>query len=235
LPDSAATVLITRPQPAAEETARRVEALGLRPIVAPLLTIRRVPADLPGDAAAVLVTSSNAIESLPAWARSRPILAVGDATAARARAAGFPHVLSAGGNASDLAALVDRALPSELPGELLLLTGKGQGTALVGLLRDQQRQVVVREVYETAAVPELPGPAATALREGGLDVALFFSTDTAGAFVHLVNGAHLQAELPDTDAIAISRAAGMALEALPWRRVRVAARPTQDAMLALLR
>jgi hypothetical protein len=37
------------------------------------------------------------------------------------------------------------------------------------------------------------------------------------------------------DALAIGEAAAVALQALPWRRIRVAARPTQDAMLALLR
>jgi hypothetical protein len=36
-------------------------------------------------------------------------------------------------------------------------------------------------------------------------------------------------------AISIGRPAAVALEALPWRDIRVAARPTQDEMLALLR
>jgi hypothetical protein len=36
------------------------------------------------------------------------------------------------------------------------------------------------------------------------------------------------------DALAIGQAAAVALQALPWRRICVAARPNQDAMLALL-
>jgi len=222
-----------RPSPAAEETARRVSALGMRSIVAPLLTIRRVPADLPRDAVAVLVTSGNAVDSLPAWARARPVFAVGDATAARARMAGFVDVHSAGGNAADLAALVQRTLPTE-HGRLMLLTGKGQGTALAGLLRAQQRDVTLREVYEAVAVPSLPIPAAVALEAGDVSAALFFSAETARQFVQLVTAAGLEASAQHIDACAISQATGVALDALHWRRLRIAARPTQDDMLALL-
>jgi hypothetical protein len=37
------------------------------------------------------------------------------------------------------------------------------------------------------------------------------------------------------DALAIGGPAAVALQPLPWRRIRVAERPTQDAMLGLLR
>ena len=47
LPDAAAGVLITRPEPGASETAARVAALGYRPVVAPLLEIRTAARDLP--------------------------------------------------------------------------------------------------------------------------------------------------------------------------------------------
>ena len=211
-----------------------MSALGLRPIVAPLLTIQPMPSDLPQDAAAVLITSGNAVDGLPAWARGRPIFAVGDATAASARAAGFAEVYSAGGNAADLAALVQRALPAQY-GQLLLLTGKGQGSALASLLRAQKRDVIVREVYEAVAVPRLPAPAAEVLEGDDLRAALLFSAETARQFVQLVTTAGLEASLQNADACAISPAAGMALEALRWRRIRIAARPTQDDMLALLR
>jgi len=211
-----------------------VSALGLRPIVAPLLTIQPMPSNLPQDAAAVLITSGNAVDSLPAWARARPVFAVGDATAARARAAGFADVYSAGRDAADLAALVQLGLPAR-SGELLLLTGKGQGSALTSLLQAQRRDVIVREVYEAVAVPRLPAQAAEALQGDDLRAALFFSAETARKFVQLVTAAGLEASVQKTDACAISPATGMALEAFGWRRIRIAARPTQDDMLALLR
>ena len=126
-------------------------------------------------------------------------------------------------------------LPATPAGALLLLTGKDRGATLAGLLSAQRCEVTVCEVYEAAAVPELPEPAAAALRDGGLSAVLHFSAETARLFVRLVVSAGLQTQVRGIGACAISGPAAMALEALPWRRLRIAARPTQDAMLALLR
>src|SRR5581483_8714594 len=95
-------------EPGASETAARVSALGHRPILAPLLVVqsRNAPLPPPERVQAILVTSGNAVPPLPASHHGLPLLAVGDATAARARAAGFGQVSSADGNAGDLATLV---------------------------------------------------------------------------------------------------------------------------------
>ncbi|MDE2575860.1 MAG: uroporphyrinogen-III synthase, partial [Rhodospirillales bacterium] len=62
------TVLVTRPEPAAGETARRLAAMGFVPILTPALAVRRRAARLPapGELQAILVTSANAIPALPA-------------------------------------------------------------------------------------------------------------------------------------------------------------------------
>ncbi len=77
--------------------------------------------------------------------------------------------------------------------------------------------------------------AASALRNGQVHTALFFSAESARQFVRLTGRARLAASLRSVEAVAIGQAAAVALEALPWRRIRVAARPNQDEMLALLR
>jgi uroporphyrinogen-III synthase len=53
--------------------------------------------------------------------------------------------------------------------------------------------------------------------------------------VRLVQRARLAEAVAGVEAISIGRPAAVALEALPWRDVRVAARPNQDEMLTLLR
>ena len=60
------TILVTRPEPDAGDTAARLEALGLRPILAPLLEMHLLPAVAPTtkDLAAIAITSSNAIRAL---------------------------------------------------------------------------------------------------------------------------------------------------------------------------
>jgi uroporphyrinogen-III synthase len=100
-------VLITRPEPGASETAARVDALGFRPFSAPVLEIRILDFALPpaGTLQAIVAASGNAVAALPGSHHHLPLLAVGNATAARARAAGFDRVASADGDAVALATL----------------------------------------------------------------------------------------------------------------------------------
>ena len=92
-----------------------------------------------------------------------------------------------------------------------------------------------RAVYAAVPVRALPDPARHALAAGTLGTALFFSAETARTAVRLVRRARLDEAVQTVEAVAIGKPAAVALQALPWRRIRVAARPNQDAMLALLR
>lgn len=229
-------VLITRPQPGAAETAARVAALGLRPVIAPLLQIRLLRATLPppGRLQAVLIASGNALAAVPADYRALTLLAVGEASAAHARAAGFARVLSADGDAQALAALAATyCAPAGLP--LLLAAGQGQSLTLAAALRARGFRVIRRAVYVARPVRALPDEAVAALRDETLGAALFFSAETARQFARLLIRAGLREAVRGIDACAIGRPAATAIEDLPWRRVLRAAKPTQDAMLALLR
>jgi uroporphyrinogen-III synthase len=64
---------------------------------------------------------------------------------------------------------------------------------------------------------------------------MFFSAETARHFVRLIRAAKLDEVLGDVDAVAISERSTVALRDLPWRRISVASKPNQDAMLALLK
>ena len=232
----AQAVLITRPEPGASETAARVAALGFRPVVAPLLEVRALRPRLPPPERlqAVLATSGNAVAALPASHRGLRLLAVGDATASRARAAGFSSVESADGDAAALAALAARTCQANAA-PVLLVSGRGQGTALAAELRSRGFRVMRRVVYEAVPVPALPEAARLCLAANGLHAALFFSAETARHAVRLLRRARLREAVRGVEALAIGQQAAVALQALPWRRIRVAARPNQDAMLALLR
>lgn len=232
----AAQVLITRPEPGASETAARVAALGLLPVVSPVLVTRPVAATLPpvADIAAVLVTSGAAIQALPEVYHALPLLTVGDATAQRARRAGFPTVVSASGDATDLAELAKTQL-RQADGPLLLAAGRFQGNTLAEDLRAAGFRVIRRVVYASMPAPSLAPATLDALRGGCVRAAMFFSAETARQFVRLVQRAHGAPLVRAIDAISIGQPAAVALGQLPWRRIRVAARPNQDEMLALLR
>ncbi|MDG2531034.1 uroporphyrinogen-III synthase [Caulobacter endophyticus] len=102
-------VWITRASPGAEATAARLSALGLSPLVDPLLEVRDLPwtVDLAGIGA-LAFTSRNGVA---AFARTRPerglpVFAVGAATADLAAEAGFSRIESADGDVAALAALI---------------------------------------------------------------------------------------------------------------------------------
>jgi uroporphyrinogen-III synthase len=158
---------------------------------------------------------------------------VGDATAARARDAGFAAVTSAAGDAAALLALVVRLLP---PGgaPLLLAAGEGQGEALAAALAAAGYAAIRREVYAARPAQSLPDTVQALLAAERVRAALFFSAATARTFVRVI-GESSAAALGRADALAIGPAAAVALQALPWRSIRIAARPNQDEMLALLR
>ena len=185
--------------------------------------------------AAVLVTSGNAVDALPQAYRATRVLSVGDATAERARAAGFIQVLSAAGDAEALAELVIRQ-QNPRDGTLLLASGRRQGHALAGNAapgrlsrgppgglrgrsrprpRSRRSRRPARRPGRAPRCSSRPRPRASS--SGWCSVPALAET------------------LAGVEAISIGQAAAVALEALPWRDVRVAARPTQDEMLALLR
>ena len=228
--------MVTRPEPGASETARRLRALHHDPIIASLLHVRPLALAPFGEVGAVLVTSGNAIPALPAALlpaslHGTPLLAVGHATAERARSAGFTQVASADGDAAALADLTRRACPSGAA--LLFATARGQGMMLAAALRAQGFVVRRRAVYAARPARRMPPAALRALQEGRLAAALFLSAETARAFVRLLP-AGLHPALAAVDALTIGQPAADALCVLPWRRVRVSAKPTQDSLLALL-
>lgn len=228
-------VLVTRPEPEAHETAHRLRALGRRAILAPMLAIAPVPARLPepGTLQAVIAGSINAVRALPPALQAVPLLAVGDATAAAARAHGFDDVRSAAGDARALAGLAAATLdPAGRP--LLLPTRAREGLRLAADLRARGFAVLRRIVYAAHPAETLPQPAAAALAAGGIDAVVFFSASAARSFARIIRASAVAGRLGGVTACAISEAAAAALADLGFQAVRVAARPDQDSLLALL-
>ncbi len=223
-------MLITRPVGEAEGMAARIGALGYRPVIAPLLEIQRRGVAMPEGVQAILVTSGNALAGVPVV--GLPVLAVGDATAARARGMGFARVESAGRDAAALAALAVRLLDPR-GGALLLASGAGQGLALAADLRARGFRVARRVCYKARAVRQFPHVAREALGAGDLHAALFLSAETAAVFVRLLPP-ELHQNLSSVTALVIGQNAADLLEPLPWLRICRAQNPNLDDVLALI-
>ena len=115
-------VLVTRPEPGASRTARRLEARGFQPIVLPLTETAALPVEASAfpAAAAIAVTSANAVRHAPkelvAALAALPCHAVGKRTAEACRAAGFRSVCEGPGDAEALA----DAITDELAGKVMI-------------------------------------------------------------------------------------------------------------------
>ena len=206
-------------------------ALGFEPVIAPVIAIRPREIAPRGRFDAVLVTSRNAVPALPASLRATTLLAVGSATAERARAAGFADVRDAEGDAAALLALTRQTMREGA--RLLFAHGVGQGDSLAQSLADAGFAMTRRRAYAAGPVRRMPDAARLALQTGQVHAAMFLSAETARAFVRLLpRGLH--GGLADVDALANGEAARQALALLPWRQVRVSVRPTLDEVLALL-
>lgn len=227
-------VLVLRPSPGAEKTAARLGALGFRPISSPLLRYERVAriasADLQGVQAVALTSAAAAraaAEDVAAGLAPRslfelPVYCVGDATAAAARRAGFRDAHSAAGDAAALSAALAALDPRA--GALLHLRGVDVAAPLTPETALAMR---ARSLYAAHRTQGLSVDARRALDQEA--AALAHSRRIAEALRDALGAAS-----PRLTVFAISaRAAEPLLEASGWT-VRVAERPTEEALLRAL-
>ena len=230
-------LLITRPQAEAEALSQRLAEMGHKALIEPMLTIRTLPdAVLELDAAAaLLLTSANGVRALAGRAvdRGMLVLAVGEATAAAARAAGFTNVAAAGGDVVALAALVRKRLRPE-DGVLVHVAGSAVAGDLAGDLGTAGYRVRRAVLYRAETSERLSEACRTALSSDEIDGVLFFSPRSAATFVKLLLQDGLGEICRGIDLYGLSAAVAEAAAGVPWRRCNIAAMPRQDDLLALL-
>lgn len=229
--------LVTRPQADCGEIAEALRSRGFDPVIEPMLSIRFLdaPAPSPDPYQSVLLTSANgarALARLVAW-RDLPVWAVGEASAAEARRLGFVTVRAAGGDVAALAGLVGQELDPKA-GKLLHVAATRLAGDLAGSLSTLGFSVDKAVLYEAEPARELSPALTDLVSKGGLDLALFFSPRTAMTFVTLARGRLDPQGLRETRALALSPAVADVLNGLPWRAVKVAAKPSLPALLGLL-
>jgi len=228
-------ILVTRPLEDGAEIARLLAARGHQALLAPLLEPRFPDGPLLEEGSildgveAILATSANGIRALGRRTARREfsIFAVGPQTADEARRAGFSNVRSADGDAK---ALAEATRGWAVPGATLLhVCSEDAPGTLSNQLGAGGFTVRRCALYTIEPATHLPPEAESALQNRTLDAAMFFSPRTARIFAQLAKA------LP-TDgltALCISQATADALAPLAFAQVKVAARPNQDAMLAL--
>ena len=228
-------VLITRPRADAAVLAQELEARGHQVTVEPLLTIAPLPDAVPGldGVQAILLTSANAAPALRGTNPRLPVFVVGEATARAAREHGCERVHVAAGDAASLVRLiVAQCRPGD--GRLLHLCGAEVRPGLVEPLEAAGFALRRQVVYRAIAARSLSSQTIAAIRSEAVDAVLLVSPRTASVLVGLLADHGLSGCLGRTEAICLSTAVAEPCRTLPWKAVRIAARPEVGELLGQL-
>ena len=229
-------LLVTRPEPDATDTAGRLAALGLDPVLCPLMELAVLDARLPvpDGLSGVILTSANALRALAARDAltpyfGLPVFAVGDKTARAARAAGFAEVTSAEGDAG---ALIDLLAATAKSGTFFYPSAVETARDLPKALAGAGLLVIAAEVYGMTAVSRLPETVSTALADGAIDAVLVYSRRMAALFSELTELVLSPERRRALTLICLSEAVAAPLVAHGFPRIVLADFPSEEAMMA---
>jgi uroporphyrinogen-III synthase len=229
-------LLITRHAHNAERSAAALRARGHDVLVAPLMTIEQVTADLAGAWGGVIITSANAPDAiahnpLRGALVKLPLFAVGRRSAEAARAAGFANVTSADGDMGALTQLVATRRPvASAP--LLYLAGENRAGDLSADLARHGVTVTTAVVYR-AVTASFPAPLVGALAAGGINGVLHFSVRSADNYIAGARAAGLLAAALAPRQFCLSQQIAEPLAGAGAGDIAVAARPDEAALLDL--
>ena len=213
------TIWITRTQPAADVSAKAWADAGLTPVVLPLLAVTPVPnVTPPPDGSTLIFTSKNGVDHFSGC--DFPIICVGDATAAHARAAGFTDVVSVDGTSADVTKWVKQNLPKTT--QLTHVSGRH--------IRGTITEDLVAAGYNAARIIVYRSQKIFPTPPSQIDYVALYSPLAAEGFAQISD----DWDCRDVTVLSISAATDAQLGGRFTGRRYFAARPNEGAMLALL-
>jgi uroporphyrinogen-III synthase len=230
-------LVVTRPQADGERTAAALRVRGHAVLVAPLLRVEPVAADLSGTWGGVIITSANAPAAIAGnTARAAlvklPLFAVGQRSADAAREAGFTDVTSAGGDVRDLVQLIaERYADASAP--LLYLAGEDRAADLVAELAVHGVAAEMAVVYRAVTAP-FPPELTAALEAGDVDAVLHFSKRSAENYIAGARQAGIIEQALAVRHFCLARPIAEPLSGAGAGSIAVAKRPDEAALIGLL-
>ena len=236
-------VLVTRPDPDHEATARALRTQGFEAVLAPMLRFEALPFEAEDEVGyvGVIVTSANALRAiaehpLKAALAALPLFAVGEHTAEVARAIGFGDVIvnqkREARDVGGLSALIaTRFGASSDPLALLYLAGADITRDLSADLGAHGFRLVTRTVYRMAPVGVLPRDARAAFAADGIEAILHYSRRSAQAFVNAARGEGVEISALALPQCCLSDTVAQVLRDAGAARVFVARTPDEASML----
>ena len=227
-------ILVTRPEPGASRTARRLEAAGFDAVVLPLTRIAPLDFVMPeGVFDAVIVTSAQALQRVDsARLRQLPLYAVGEATAEAARKAEFEHLRSAGGSVSSIAALVKAS--AKPAAKLLYLCGRVRRPELEAALGAAGFTLTAVETYNAAPIEYPEAELSDRLGEMPFDAVTLMSAQAAEQFALLTGHDLIERLFNRCEIVCFSPRIADALTGKEGWKIAVTEKASEDALLDLL-
>ena len=230
-------LLLTRPLAEAQASIARLRHMGHTAIAAPVIEIVPLAGALRDGAwQGVVLTSAHATAGLTPAQLDRlatlPTFAVGRRSAEAARASGFERVHAADGDETALARLVVTHLPAG--STVLYLAGRERRGALAGQLWAAGYGCQIVETYDAVGSVAFAPDVLTQLRDAQIDAVLHYSARSAAIFVTLAGVAGLGAEIAGLHHLCLSPAVAAQLATIAPTRIRIAARPDEATLFALL-
>jgi uroporphyrinogen-III synthase len=190
---------------------------------------------VPDDAIAVAITSANAVRHAPkdliATLAALPCHAVGKRTAEAAREAG---VLSVSEGSGDAEGLADRLAGDHAGKTIVYLCGRVRFPAFEQRLNTAGVRIRPVETYDTLQMVYSDEALLELLSGQPADAVLLYSAKAAAAMQVLARRPALQGLFEKTWFFALSARIAAALDDTAGERLRIAAQPDEEALLALL-
>lgn len=233
-------VLVTRPAHSGERTAQRLRDLGHEPLLLPLAwPVHETEAALQALTAskgAIAITSAEALRALSTLGGrltphlSRPLFAVGEATADAADNLGFRSVITAAGSGRELADLI----AAQHPPSLLYLAGSPRAEGFETRLRELDQSFTAAECYRMQPLTPDEADIDAIFADGGPDATLFYSRQTAENFFALPRLRAGHEELRRMRLLCLSEAVATAIPAALRKSVMISPMPDEKSLLSLL-
>lgn len=241
------TVLVTRPEPDGEMTAKSLRGRGHAVLVSPMLRFEPVAFQIDADAryGAVVVTSANALRAMtdhPSLAnlRALPLLAVGARTADVARGMDFHTVISADGDAAALrecvlACVRDKSLKTLTRNSAILyLAGADIAHDLATELGGHGFNVVTATSYRMAPQVHLSPEVCDGFAAQRIDAVLHYSRRSARAFLDAARAGGVEISALAIPQCCLSDPIAAILRDAGATQVAVARTPDENALFEIL-
>lgn len=233
-------LLVTRPQPDADKQTEKLSSLGHDVSTTPLLEVEFIdPGPLPlADTQALIATSRNALRGLAEGkdleaALQLPIYVVGGATANSARELGFANIHTGPGTAEELLPLILSECHSE-NGTLVHLAGERMAFDLKSALEGKGFEVAQPIIYRINMADSFAEAARKVISSNKLHGVILMSPATTQTFLAMVEAPELMVVARQLTYFCLSHKVAEPLKALEDAQILIAARPTEDDLLALI-